>query len=99
MDFARRLPTPPLRDATREQIARIIGAWQQALAQHGGDGGFLFGRFCVADCMYGPVVSRFVTYAIEMPKPVQAYADRMMALPAMKDWGAAAQNEIDAGLA
>jgi glutathione S-transferase len=99
MEFARRIPTPHLRDATKDQIARIIAAWERALSQYGGDGGFLFGHFTIADCMYGPVVSRFITYGIEMPKTVQAYADRVMALPAMKDWGIAAQKEIDAGIA
>jgi len=99
MDFARRVPTPELRAATKEQIARILEAWTQALTQHGGGGGFLFGRFSVADCMYGPVVSRFVIYGIEVPALVSAYCDRMMALPAMVDWGHAAQAEVDAGIA
>jgi glutathione S-transferase len=99
LEFARRIPTPQLRDATKDQIARIIAAWERALSQYGGDGGFLFGHFSIADCMYGPVVSRFVTYGIAVPKTVQGYMDRMMTLPAMKDWGAAAQKEIDAGIA
>jgi glutathione S-transferase len=58
MEFVRRLPTPELRDATKVQIARIIAAWEKALEQHGDNGGFLFGRFSIADCMYAPVVSR-----------------------------------------
>jgi glutathione S-transferase len=99
MDFARRKPTPALDGEAREQIARILDAWSHALEQHGDSDGFLFGRFSVADCMYAPVVSRFVTYAIEMPKDVQAYAERMMALPAMRDWGVASQKEVDAGIA
>jgi glutathione S-transferase len=99
MEFARRIPAPPLRDATKDQIARIIAAWERALARYGSDGGFLFGHFSVADCMYGPVVSRFVTYGIAVPEAVRRYMDRMMALPAMKDWGAASQKEIDAGIA
>jgi len=59
----------------------------------------LFGRFSVADCMYAPVVSRFITYGIEVPAPVRAYMDRMMALPAMLDWGRASKAEVDAGKA
>jgi glutathione S-transferase len=99
MDFARRLPTPVLRGATKAQIARILSAWSEALGEYGHSGGFLFGRFSIADCMYAPVVSRFVTYGIEMPPPVQAYATRMMELPAMRDWGRAAEEEVAAGLA
>jgi glutathione S-transferase len=62
MEFARRLPLPQLRDDTKQQIARIIEAWSEALAT------------------------------------LQGYIERMMALPAMRDWGAASQKEVDAGL-
>lgn len=99
MDFVRKHPMPALRDDTRSQIARIILAWSYALDGHAGDGGFLFGRFSVADCMYAPVVSRFSTYGVEVPAPVQIYMERVMALPGFLDWGRAAQAEVDAGLA
>jgi glutathione S-transferase len=97
MDFVRRVPTPSLRDNTKAEIARILTAWSGALARS--TDGFLFGRFSIADCMYGPVCSRFTTYGIAMPAPVQAYVARMMALPAMQDWAKASQAEVDAGLA
>jgi len=99
MDFARRIPTPSLRDSTKEQIARVLSAWEAALAEHGSDGDFLFGRFSIADCMFGPVVSRFVTYAIDLPEASRRYAEKMMALPAMQDWGAAAKAEVETGKA
>lgn len=92
MEFTRRLPLPDLRDETRQQIARIIAAWQWALETYKSD--FLFGDgLSVADCMYAPVVSRFVTYGVEMPPLVQAYAERIFALPAMQDWGKDAATE------
>jgi glutathione S-transferase len=97
MDFARRLPLPELRDATKGQIARIIEAWSDALAKHEGD--FLFGRFSIADCMYAPVVSRFVTYGVAVPPGVHKYMERMMSLPAMRDWGTASKAEVDTGSA
>lgn len=99
MDFARRSPLPQLRDETKAQLARIVDAWSSALERFGKDGGYLFGGFSVADCMYAPVVSRFVTYGVTVPPIVKSYMERMMALPAMKDWGAAAQTEVDSGLA
>ena len=37
--------------------------------------------------------------ASTLPHRLQAYMDRMMALPAMQDWGKAAQAEVDAGVA
>jgi len=98
MDFARVHPTPELTADVKGQIARIIEAWTSALSRAGA-GGFLFGRFSIADCMYAPVVSRFRTYAIELPPPAKAYAERMMALPAMQDWARAAEAEVDAELA
>jgi glutathione S-transferase len=97
MEFARRLPLPELRDDTRQQIARIIEAWSEALAAY--KSAFLFGdKVTIADCMYAPVVSRFITYGVEVPADVRGYLERMMALPAMQEWAAASQKEVDAGL-
>lgn len=98
MDFVRKL-TPDLNDAARADIARIIEAWGHALTHHSNKDGFLFGRFSIADCMYAPVVSRFTTYGVKVPDNVAAYMKRMMALPAMLDWGKASQAEVDAGRA
>jgi glutathione S-transferase len=98
MDFARRLPTPELSDAVKADIARVIAAWEHALARHGDAQGFLFGRFSIADAMYAPVVSRFVTYGVAVPGIVRGYMNRVMALPAMQDWGHDAQAEVDGGL-
>lgn len=99
MDFVRRKPTPELSDDTKKQIARVIDAWMHALTRHSSENGFLFGRFSIADCMYAPMASRFVTYGIETPKAVQDYIARIMALPAMRDWAKASQAEVDAGIA
>ena len=99
MDFARTLPLPELRPATREQIARVLSIWEAALAQYGGQGGFLFGRFSIADCMYAPVVSRFTTFGVEVSQPVKDYMARIRALPAMQEWRKASQKEIEAGIA
>jgi glutathione S-transferase len=96
MDFARKKPLPQLREDTQEQLARIVDAWQEALATWNGD--FLFGALSVADCMYAPVVSRFETYGVEVPQTVRAYMDRVLALPAMREWRAVCEREIEAGL-
>lgn len=98
MDFARILPMPDLRPQTQEQIERILGSWEAALAEHGSSGGFLFGRFSIADCMYAPVVSRFTTYGIQVPGPVKDYMARVWALPGMQAWLAASKKEIEDGV-
>lgn len=95
MDFARRIATPDLTDATAKQVARILDAWEAALASH--DGGFLFGRFSIADCLYAPVVSRFVTYGVALPARSHDYCARMMALPPLAEWRAGAEAEIARG--
>jgi glutathione S-transferase len=96
MDFARKKEMPELRPDTKIQIARILSAWETALAAHKGE--FLFGGLSVADCMYAPVVSRFLTYGVETSAPVGGYMDRVMALPAMAEWRKAAQTEVEAGI-
>src|SRR6185437_3513219 len=99
MDFARTLPLPQLRPATQEQIERVLSCWEAALAEHGGKGGFRFGRFSIADCMYAPVVSRFITFQLAVSAPVKAYMARVWALPAMQDWLKASQREVAEGVA
>ena len=98
MDFARTKKLPELRPQTREQIERVLSSWEAALAEHGKDGGFLFGRFSIADCMYAPVVSRFTTFGVEVSGPVKDYMARIWALPAMQNWMTAAKKEIEEGL-
>jgi len=98
MDFARSLPLPRLRVQTQEQIERILSSWDTALAEHGAAGGFLFGRFSIADCMYAPVVSRFTTYGVQVSAPVKDYMERIWALPAMQTWLAASRKEVEEGI-
>jgi glutathione S-transferase len=91
--FGETLPMPNLRDDTKKQVERIIALWRSALARYGKDGGYLFGRLSVADCMYAPVVSRFTTYGVDVPADVKAYMNRIWALPAMREWLGFAKTE------
>jgi glutathione S-transferase len=75
-------------------IDRIVAIWQECLSTYGGP--YLFGKTpCVADAMYAPVVTRFLTYDVALDKVCAAYGQRIMALPAMKEWVAAAKLEPD----
>jgi len=98
MDFARTKKLPDLRPQTKEQIERVLSSWEAALAEHGKNGGFLFGRFSIADCMYAPVVSRFTTFGVDVSAPVKDYMARIWALPAMQNWMTAAKQEIADGV-
>lgn len=93
MEIAARHATPTLEDDVQADIARIVAIWTGALAAHGGEGGFLFGRFSIADAFFAPVVTRFETYAIRLPAAAQAYGQRILALPAMQEWIDAAKAE------
>ncbi|MDB5939759.1 MAG: glutathione S-transferase-like protein, partial [Polaromonas sp.] len=48
---------------------------------------------CLADAMYAPVVTRFLTYDVAIDKVCAAYCKRIMELPAMKEWVAEAREE------
>ena len=73
-------------------IDRVQAIWNECLSTYGGP--FLFGsQPCMADAMYAPVVTRFVTYGIAMDAQCASYCQHVMALPAMKEWVAAAQQE------
>lgn len=65
-------------------IRRVHAIWHEALAASGGP--FLFGSFTIADAMYAPVATRFVTYGVDLDASCRAYVDALYALPAMKQW-------------
>jgi glutathione S-transferase len=78
----------------QSDIERIVEIWNHCLATYGGP--YLFGKApCIADAMYAPVVTRFLTYDIALDAAGTAYSQRMMALPAMQEWVAAAKAEPD----
>ena len=76
----------------QSDIDRIVEIWTECLKTYGGP--YLFGsKVCIADAMYAPVVTRFLTYDIGLNKECKAYAKRIMDLPAMQEWVTAAKAE------
>jgi glutathione S-transferase len=67
--------------------------WGEQLDASGGP--FLFGDLSLADAMYAPVCTRFVTYDVALDDACAAYRDRIIALPEMKQWTAEALREPD----
>jgi glutathione S-transferase len=92
MDIAARHPTPALSDAVQAEVARVTAIWISVLEREL-HGGFLFGDFTIADAFYAPVVTRFETYGVHLPARLQAYAQRILALPPMRAWQAGAKAE------
>jgi glutathione S-transferase len=74
-------------------IDRITSIWRYALSKSSGP--FLFGELTMADAMYAPVCTRFATYDVALDPACAAYRDRILALPFMREWTAAALQEPD----
>ncbi|MBP2315119.1 glutathione S-transferase family protein [Azospirillum soli] len=74
-------------------IARVTAIWRETRERFGKEGPFLFGRFSIADAMYAPVVTRLVTYGVELDAVCREYAETVRALPSMREWTAAAEAE------
>ena len=79
----------------QSDIDRITSIWREAREKFGKSGPFLFGHFTIADAMYAPVVTRFVTYGIKVDPISKAFMDTILSLPAMKEWILAAQKEVE----
>jgi glutathione S-transferase len=66
-------------------IDRIVAIWSQCFAAYGGP--YLFGRaLTMADAMYAPVVTRFLTYDVRLNHECTAYCRAIMQWPAMAQW-------------
>ena len=75
-------------------IERIAAIWHECLVDYGGP--YLFGtKPGLADAMYAPVVTRFLTYHVQLAPELAAYCQRIVTLPEMQEWIAAAKLEPD----
>ena len=78
--------------AAQADINRVAAIWRECLATYKGP--FLFGDApTVADAMYAPVCTRFVTYDVKLDSDCAAYCRTIMAMPAMQEWISAANAE------
>jgi glutathione S-transferase len=72
-------------------IDRITTIWRECFANYHGP--YLFGALTIADAMYAPVVTRFLTYDVKLDADCAGYCDRITALPDMIAWREAAMLE------
>ncbi len=82
-----------LTDDLTADIDRVFAIWSGCHKQYGG--AWLFGDFSIADAMFAPVVLRFRTYGINLPESAYVFAQRVLESPAMQEWLAAAETEIE----
>jgi glutathione S-transferase len=95
MNIVARSPKVPSA-AAQKDIDRIVASWQQCRARYGDGGPFLFGAFSAADAMYAPVVTRFVTYAVQVDAATRAYMDAVLAHAGVARWIQGARAEVGA---
>ena len=70
----------------------MLSIWNECLADSKGP--YLFGKQPgMADAMYAPVCTRFLTYDVKLDPVCAAYCDAVMGLPEMQEWVAAAKAE------
>jgi len=86
-------PGKGLTPESQRDIDRIVALWSECREKFGSGGSLLFGKFSIADAFFAPVVMRFRTYAIEVPRLAKDYCAAVEALPAVREWIEAAQKE------
>jgi glutathione S-transferase len=74
-------------------IDRILTIWRECFDAYKGP--YLFGALSMADAMYAPVVTRFLTYDLALDAVCSAYSRRIIELPDMQEWINAAKTEPD----
>jgi glutathione S-transferase len=81
-------------ERAQADIDRILEIWREGQQRSGGP--YLFGAEPgMADAMYAPVATRFLTYHVALDAVCGAYAARLLALPEMVEWKRAALEEPD----
>jgi glutathione S-transferase len=89
MNLKARQPGFKIWAGATSDIERVTAIWSECLAYSGGP--FLFGeRPTLADAMYAPVCTRFVTYDVALSPACARYRDQIMDWPILKEWIGAA---------
>jgi glutathione S-transferase len=83
MNLRGRYPGFRVFTGARSDIRRVLAIWTDCLEQYGGP--FLFGQqLTLADAMYAPVCTRFVTYDVALDGKAADYRDRIIAWAPMQ---------------
>ena len=100
MDLLARLPSPHIGDARLPPTSGVSSrSGGGGRARFGAGGPHLFGAFTNADAMFAPVATRFRTYAVDLAAfgddgTASAYADAILAMPAIAAWTDGAEAEL-----
>ena len=92
MNCGLRVQLDPYPAALAGDVARIDALWHEGLSRFGGP--FLAGAaFSAVDAYFAPVAFRVQTYFLPLSTRALEYARRLLALPSMTAWYAAALSE------
>ncbi len=81
--------------AVEQDVQRINAVWNDCRARYASGGPWLFGPFSIADAMYAPVASRFVTYGVPTHGAACTYVETVLAHPAVREWYRDAAQEVE----
>ncbi|HEX2553709.1 MAG TPA: glutathione S-transferase family protein [Microvirga sp.] len=93
MNLGKRFPPRDRGEAVARDVARFETIVRDARSRFGAGGPFLFGAFSAADAMFAPLATRLDTYSIAIGPETRSYVDAILALPAFREWRAAALQE------
>ncbi len=79
--------------ALERDVDRIRALWRECRDRFGAGGPWLYGRWSIADAMYAPVASRFLTYGIALDGLEAGYAATVLADADLAAWMSAAAAE------
>ncbi|RYE09094.1 MAG: glutathione S-transferase family protein [Hyphomicrobiales bacterium] len=92
MNIGLRIKLNTVPDGLRQNLNRLEDLWKDGLLRFGGP--FLAGeKFTAVDAFFAPVAFRIQTYNPSVEERARAYAARLLGLPAMQAWSAAALAE------
>lgn len=92
MNLKTRHDSFPLFAGARPDIERVQAIWRDCIDRYGGP--WLFGaKPTVADAMFAPVATRFVTYAVPIDAICRAYVKTVTDWPLLQEWTKAALAE------
>ncbi len=92
MNLRFRKPGFTVWSSAQADIDRITAIWRECLTTWKGP--FLFGQQpTIADCMYAPVVTRFLSYDVNVGPACQEYCNTILNWAPLKEWVSDAKEE------
>ncbi|MGM3276460.1 glutathione S-transferase family protein [Ralstonia sp. 24A2] len=94
MNLRAQFPNFRVWSRAQDDIERIVAIWRECLQRYGGP--WLFGKAPgMADAMYAPVVTRFLTYDVKLDPDIAGYCATVLKHPFVCEWMEAAQLETE----